>query len=51
MLYFILLDIPRKTFDLDTKGISRSGKSKNERQHNNQAKKDEQLSTKHYTEN
>ena len=51
MLYFNLLDIPRKTFDWDTKGISRSGKSKNERQHNDQAKKGEQLSTKHYTEN
>jgi hypothetical protein len=35
----------------DTKGVIRIRKSKNDRQHNDQKKKDKQWSTKHYTEN
>jgi hypothetical protein len=35
---------------LPTKGVTRSCKSKKDRQHNGQMKKDKHLSTKHYTE-
>jgi len=35
----------------DTNRVIRSGKSKKDRQHNGQKKKDKQLSTKHCTEN
>ena len=34
----------------DTKGVIRIGKSKKDRQHNGQNKKDKQLSTQHYRE-
>jgi len=35
----------------DTKGVISVRKSKKDRQHNGQKKKDKQRSTKHYTEN
>ena len=35
----------------DTKGVIRIRKSKKDRQHNDQKKKDKQRSTKHYTQN
>jgi hypothetical protein len=35
----------------DTKGVIRIRKSKKDKQHNDQKKKDKQRSTKHYTKN
>jgi hypothetical protein len=44
--------IPSVTLEVeDTKGVFRSPKSKKDRQHNGQNKKDKQRSTKHYTIN